>query len=435
MNTYLIILLNLLSINFINCSFLKLPFKNRRSISSLSINESSEKTYEYLLESDITIDLKIGIQIIPMSLSLDSKYIYIASNELTIGVYDKDKSTTFNTNKEEPISDFNYFTKGLYCNETFIFDSENKIKGDNISFILVTQLADKNEYRQGLIGLQIVSYKQEETFINQLKMKKLIDKYYFFIYFTKEDEGYFIIGEQPHEYDSKKFSLVNLRQVNTKEISFTWELNIFNIKYGENEFQSKNFNLDFNFGMISVGVNLKHEYYNDFFKKRIDSGLCEEIIYKDYYIYSCINDDKKVKFNQLKNFHFLHRELEYDFTFNYNDLFIDYNNRKYFLITYKINSMTFKFGKPFFKKYKMVLNPDSRQIGHYIKEEQNIEKENIDNNSRTILFIIIIIILIAIIVFLGYMFNKIVKRKKRKNELDENFDYLPENSENNIGIN
>ena len=179
---------------------------------------------DYLLEGDIALDIKIGSekQIIPMSLDLDKKYIYITSNSLNIGIYDKDKSSSFNTNNEAPFSDFSYFKKGLYCNETFLFD--NDIKGDNISFILTTEMSDQNEYRKGLIGLQIVSYKKEETLINQLKKKKLIDKYYHFMMFIKEDEGYFIIGEQPHEYDSLKYSSSDLRQVNTKEISSSWEL-------------------------------------------------------------------------------------------------------------------------------------------------------------------------------------------------------------------
>ena len=434
MNTYLILLL----IKLIFSSNINIPFKNRRSISSISNNDNSEKIFEYLLATDIIIDLKVGInpQIVPMSLSLQNKYIYIASNSLNIGVYDKDKSNTFNTNNEEPLSDLSYFKKGLYCNDSYIFDVDNKIKGDNFSFILTTELVNKDEYRKGLIGLKIVTYRQEQTFINQLKKKKLIDKYYFFLYFTKEDEGHFIVGQYPHEYEPQKFLFTDLRQVNTREISYDWELNIFKIKYGETEFQSKSFYLDFTFGMISVGVNLKHEYYDDFFKKRIDNGLCEEHIYKDYYIYSCINDDNKVKFNELKDFHFMHRELEYDFIFNYNDLFIDYNNRKYFLITYKINSMVATFGKPFFKKYKIIFNPDSKQIGHYMKELETNEKneENKNNNNMKILLIVIIIALIAIISFLGYILNKVLKRRKRKNELDDNFDYLPDET-NSIGIN
>ena len=434
MKTYLIILL----INLIYSSNIILPFKNSRAISSLSNSDSSEAIYEYLLESDININLKIGInpQIIPMSLNLENKYIYIASNRLNIGIYDKDKSTTFKTNNEEPLSDLNYFRKGLYCNETFIFDNDNKIKGDDMSFILTTEFANENEYRKGLIGLQIVSYKQEQTFINQLKKKKLIDQYYFSFIFTKEDEGYFIIGQQLHDYEPKKFSFTDLRQVNTGELSYIWELKIFSIKYGETEFQSKNFYLNFNFGMISVGVNLKNEFYNDFFKSRISEGLCDEKVYKNYFIYSCINDNNKVKFNELKEFHFIHKDLEYDFVFNYNDLFIDYNNRKYFLLTYKLNSMTTVFGKPFFKKYKLVFNPDSKQIGHYIKEDLSLDGENNNSNnktiSKTILFIVIIIVLIIVISILGYILHKKLKKKKRKNELDENFDYIPEENEKNI---
>ena len=429
MNTYLIVLLLLLN-KFIFSSYIKLPFKNSRRISSLPNNESPEEIYQYLLEADITIDLKVGTkpQTIPMSLSLGNKYIYITSNLLSFGIYDKDNSNSFKTNDESPLADMSYFKKGLFCNETFIFDSENNIKGNDMSFILTTEMINKNEYRKGLIGLQIVSYRQEETLINQLKNKKLIDNYYHFLCFTKEDEGYFIIGNQPHEYDSSKYSPSNFRQVNTKDISQIWELNIINVKYGETEFSSKNFFLDFNFGMISVGVNVKHEFYNDFFKKRIDIGLCEEYIYKDYYIYSCIDDDKKVKFNELKDFHFYHYELEYDFRFNYKDLFINFNNRKYFLITYKINSLAATLGKPFFEKYTIVFNPDNKQIGHYIKEEQITEDKDEKSYLRTIIFLLIIIILITIISFLGYLLNKIFRRKKRKNELDENFDYFPENS-------
>ena len=112
MTTYLIFILTIL-INFINSSYIKLPFKDSRSISSLSNDVSKEKIYEYLLESGIIINLKIGTepQIIPVSLSLQKKYIYITSNSLSYGIYDKNKSNTFNTTGESPIPDFNYFKK------------------------------------------------------------------------------------------------------------------------------------------------------------------------------------------------------------------------------------------------------------------------------------------------------------------------------------
>ena len=214
-------------------------------------------------------------------------------------------------------------------------------------------MMNENEYRKGLIGLQIVSYNQEQTLINQLKTKKLINNYYYFLQFTKEDEGLFVLGNPPHEFDSSRYSFSDFRQVNTK--NGMWEINIFKMLYGESEFSSKNYFLDFNFGLISVGVDFKNEFYNDFFAKRIDNGLCEENIYNDYFFYSCINDEAKVKFNELKEFHFYHNELEFDFVFNYKDLFITFNNRKYFLITYKLNSMSATFGKPFLKNIQWYL--------------------------------------------------------------------------------
>ena len=80
--------------------------------------------------------MKVGTepQIIPMSLSLWNKYIYITSNSLEIGVYNKDKSSSFKTNNELPIGDQSYFKTGLYCNDTFIFDSNKNIRNEKYFF-------------------------------------------------------------------------------------------------------------------------------------------------------------------------------------------------------------------------------------------------------------------------------------------------------------
>ena len=421
-----------LSLYTLTYNFISMPFKNSRSFSYLQKNESIEKISQYLIEADIIINMKVGIipQIIPMSLSLWNKYIYITSNTLEIGIYDKDKSSSFNTRNEEPLGDQNYFRKGLYCNETFIFDSDKNIKNENTSFILTTEMEYPTEYRKGLIGFQITSYRQEETLINQLKNKDIINNYYHFIEFEKEEEGVFVIGASPHEYNSKKYSYNEFRQVNARVISQSWELSMTNIRYGETKFDDKIFDLDYRFGMISVGINMKHQYYNDFFEKRIKSGVCKETLFNDYYIYSCINNDKKVKFKELKDFHFYNHGLEYDFIFTYKDLFITYNDRKYFVITYKLNSLTTIFGIPFFRKYTIVFNPDNKQIGHYIKKIDEKDEKNGDYKTA---LIIIIIILTIILITLGFILFKLFGRKKRKNELDDNYDYVPE-EKNSIGI-
>ena len=429
----IVILLFFLKFYSSKMNYIKIPFKNSRSISNLPKDATSQQIMEYLIETDIIIDIKVGTspQIIPMSLSLWNKYIYITSNILNIGVYDKDKSSSFNSKNEEPLGDQSYFREGLYCTEIFIFDSDTKIKIENTSFILTTQMEYPTEYRKGLIGFQMTSYKQEETLINQLKSKDIINTYYHFILFEKEDEGIFVIGAPPHEYNPKKFSYNEFRQDNVRQITQSWELNLINIRYGDITFEDKIFDLDYRFGLISVGVNMKNEYYNDFFEKRIKSGICEETLFNNYYIYSCINDDKKVKFKELKDFHFFNFYLEFDFVFTYKDLFITFNNRKYFLITYKINSITTILGKPFFRKYTIVFNPDNKQIGHYIKIENEMVKHR--NYKEIIILIIIIIILIMIIISLFLISFKLYGRKKRKNELNDNYDYIPD-EKNSIGV-
>ena len=213
-----------LSIELSKTNYIIIPFKNSRSLSSLPKNPTDNEIKEYLIETDITVNMKVGTepQIIPMSLSLWNKYIYITSNSLEIGVYDKNKSSTFRTNNEEPLGDQTYFKNGIYCNDIFMFDldkNNKNSKNENISFILTIAIEYLTEYRKGLIGLQITSYNQENTLINQLKNKDIINNYYHFMQFINEDEGFFIIGVAPHEYDSKKYSYNNFRQVNAREFT------------------------------------------------------------------------------------------------------------------------------------------------------------------------------------------------------------------------
>ena len=169
----------------IKSNYIAIPFKNNRSLSSLPKSVNNEKINEYLIEADIIIDLKVGTppQTIPMSLSLWNKFIYISSNDLEIGVYNKDKSATFNSNSETPLGDSSYYKKGLYCTDIFKFNSDKNIKNEDMSFILTTELEYSTEYRKGLIGLQITSYRKVDTLINQLKNKEIINNYYHFIDF------------------------------------------------------------------------------------------------------------------------------------------------------------------------------------------------------------------------------------------------------------
>ena len=101
-------------------------------------------------------------------------------------------------------------------------------------------------------------------------------------------------------------------------------------------------------------------------------------------------------------------------------------------------------GKPFLKKYQFSFNPDNKQIFFYSKKDDNKGKTDDLNwklNLGTIAIIVVVtVIIVSIIFFLIFKFfiyDKINK-KKRANELDDDFEYVQKNdnrNENNLGIN
>ena len=127
------------------------------------------------------------------------------------------------------------------------------------------------------------------------------------------------------------------------------------------------------------------------------------------------------------------KELDFTFELNYKDLFYqneDGNN--YFLIIFnnvdeeEEHSEFWSFGEPLIKKYNLIFNPDSKQIGIYAK------LSDFDNKEETFWekykwYIILVIALTIILVGLGvmiFLYLKVLpKRKKKANELNDDFDY------------
>ena len=73
------------------------------------------------------------------------------------------------------------------------------------------------------------------------------------------------------------------------------------------------------------------------------------------------------------------------------------------------------------KVYQIIFDLDREIVGFY---------KNIKNPRNNYLKIIIFVILVCIIGILLFKYYKIVKknRKVRANELEENFDYIPQNN-------
>ena len=107
------------------------------------------------------------------------------------------------------------------------------------------------------------------------------------------------------------------------------------------------------------------------------------------------------------------------------------------------NNKIWKLGQIFLKKYQMIFDYDSKTIGFYDKNDNNIEITNRYNNStntkkenikssivKNIIQYLIFFIIILITFYLGMKIKE--SRKKRANELkDDDFEYSSHNNINN----
>ena len=128
-------------------------------------------------------------------------------------------------------------------------------------------------------------------------------------------------------------------------------------------------------------------------------------------------------------------------------MFEDFDDILYFEIIFEKNSNNtiWKLGEPFTSLYKFVFNQEQKTIGFYnplLKkipnsefDFDNIEKNNtyINNNDgsnsimKTVLnYILYFLCILVCILIIFFILKKLyMKRKKRANELKEDYDYLP----------
>ena len=141
------------------------------------------------------------------------------------------------------------------------------------------------------------------------------------------------------------------------------------------------------------------------------------------FYYVCNNSVDISKFQPII---FQLRDFNYNFSLNYKDLFFKYNNSYYFLILF--GTKNFHFGRYFLKKFKIAFNQEKKII--YLDYKNNSLIFHLDLNKNIIISILFIIIICCIIFILKLI--KIIPRKIRANELNENYEYLNKNSENYI---
>ena len=431
------ILLFIFTFIFIQCSSVfKLPFyRNNPKLTNIN----PEDFPVYYFETNYYTNITIGSnnQMLPMQLSFKYFHTFATIYNYTGGDYIKfnpDESSTYTkTYGQRAFFDIN-IKSGINSIESFKLKEINGglISCNNIEFILGT-IPLKNI--SGELGLKL-STKDESFnrllnfgFINNLYKNKHIEFMVFSIGFFNENQGEIIIGHKINNTDEKSYVPVNDEGYSWGFQNFVSYLNgkRINIKSEYAEFQIES-------NIINPVINYVEKINRSFFEPLLNESKCIFINNNDYFhFYHC---DKDINIENFPILTLYQQNLNYTFELTSNDLFEDIGDRKYFLVNFANNNdKKWILGKPFLKKYNFTYNFDSKTVSLFygLKNEDSGNPDTPFN--KLWIYIIIALVIIAILIGVIIIIAKKIPRKKRVNELEENFDYKEKKEDNNNEIN
>ena len=395
--------------------------------------------------------------------------------DISTSYYSKDKSTTYNY-----IKSIKYiYNKVLNCsiiNESIYLytdkDQKNKITLDGINIIysdnkkedFKPNIYDKKEYEYhpntclniGFRASQQLILGYDLNIVYQLKHYKInnvsvIQGYDFTFQYTNNDEGYLILGEKPHQFDPKNYHEEQYLSIGSKNTKYTseWYLEFDNIyyngirmndssKYNSTFYTDNSVKFDMNFGLTEGTNNYENSIKSDFFNNLIDKKICfSEEVNDEYRFYYC---DKGKSEDYIKKFfptlNFCIRQFGFCFSFDYKDLFKEKDDKIYFLIYFRPQEHLFNrftLGQMLIKKYSLTFNYDSKLIGFYDKNIKinttDDENNGNDGNKSNVKLIVIFVVCLVVFIALGFLLGKLIydkTRKKKANELIDDYDYTPQ---------
>jgi len=390
-------------------------------------------------------------------------------------LYDPYKSKTFTYDPESTCTYYDLF-KAKIGNDNFSFFNNQKMKESviiNSDILVDNQTYPRNDYELGTfcgkIGLIVRAYYPAfyVNFISYLKNRNIIHSYQWGIFFFGENKNYNIDKEIQNNYDG--FYVAGLTENDYKNI---FNNNIVYNTYIENPIYTMiggkfdkiyfkylnniincsevtNFEIDIEKNYIACPKDYWENIKKYYFKEHFANDKCKEIVSLDKYNKgdSMIICNLTIK-EELKNFpklYLFYRELNSNFTLDYKDLFIEINNKIYFLVIQPQGiNLVWNLGKILVKKYSFMFDQDKKQIYciHSSKYESDSDNEDITDeikkdrkndikkDDKIYIYLSIVIIIIILAAVIGFIFGRKIWEKHRKRkafELDENYDYSKEN--------
>ena len=435
----------LLLITMINCEDNHLVFKFMTNINLNDVNDENYMRIKY--DQKIYVELEIGHppQKIPMTLKTLQFPTFIVSSEVKDNIkvkFDPKKSDTFRNESSTPITETHRydFAKSYFSKDILNINPSLK----NFSFYLATEMPVTTKNISGEIGLSkyspiVVQHYKESEFLQQLLENKLINKKIFGIIYDTEYEGRLIFGAYMHEIDKnyeekymKEFELDTSKVYhNNKEMwLMPFELNCLDGKnnsiiYNENTFGF----LYYEYGLMIGSYNFQMNFVKNYFlnKKCENETVDASSHFTEYY---CKNESQ---FEDFPNITFVVKAKYgvYNFSFTKDDLFVKRGNKYIFQIVFDIfveqGPEYWNIGQTFFRKYAIFLKQEEKEnkLAYYTYHKTGSEPDNGDDNTKMIIIIVLSVVLgliiIGIILYFIYLYPK--TRKKRAQELDDNYEY------------
>ena len=383
---------------------------------------------EYLENKIIFINLSIGDYLKTYKI-----YIDLLDNFLILSNNSYQNFNNNLTNEKNIIFQNNIYEKAFCVKDNISIKNENdSIIEFESNFLLGTKINDNfyinNEKYNNTLGLKYMNNNIElynYNFLYNLKEKNIISKLIFYFNFTNNkidlNQGNLIIGEYPHKINLllKKEDLYKMNIL--FKISFIECASKFHSIYINNNLIEENKEIYFNvnFNGFKAPKNFFSFINNSFFNEYYKNENCFYVHNNKSFIYCNSNVNIK-KFPEIK---FYNKEINYTFVLTFKDLFIEINNKYYFLIV--CESYNWIFGIPFIKKYNPVFDQENKYIGFYKKYLTEKLLNNNINKKINYQLIINIILLLLLIFLLIYICNYLKKNRKiRANELEDNYNYF-----------
>ena len=415
---------------------------------NISISKQNQNIQTFLSMNSIEFyfkNLDMNNNISPAKLTGYYNYTYndnyILKNLFKLNYYNSSLSNTFTFVKDIPADYYTKFAfdKGIRGNETFFFQKKNKISEKEIikpiNLRFTYRQSVRFDHRPGVIGLQM----GKNDFLSELIKAYEINNYEFTIKYNNinEEKGELIIGDSPHSYD-ENYNEKDIRNAKVIPKYLQWSLLFSDIYIENNNYKFKKNQIGA-FSIEEFFILGTKEYFeliqNIFFNKYIFENICFLQKHKkppyseDYYHFMCFIQNNKKREEFFKNFPsliFFQKEMYYNFSLNANDLFtiIPDDKRILFNVEFNNENQKWNFGKPFFKKYQLIFDLDSKLIKYYIKTNNDIDK---NKEGKIIIIIILFIIVFIVGIYVGKKLCQKYNRKIRANELEDNYSYSPNN--------